>query len=137
MSDQSAELMESISSLVLRQIPDGPRHFFLYVEAASNTCAISIYQEFEDRAVWLNPSPELFDELLELWEAADDNKKWGTLMLSIDGERFTAHFDYDRRLDVENDLHDYREDTLLKRYGEKPIIYPPPPIDAVEWRPAS
>lgn len=137
MSDHSAELIQKISSLVLSLMPDGPRRFYLYVEAASNTCAASIYQEFDDRAVWLDPSSELFDELLELWAIADDDKKWGTLTLSIDDQRFAANFDYDRRLDVEDDLHDYREDALLKRYGDKPIIYPPPPADAVEWRPAS
>lgn len=107
--------------------PDGPRTFFLYAEAARAVSDASVYQEFADRTVWIEPSLELHNMLHQLWDIADDDKKWGTLTLTIDGDRFAAHFAYVIHLDVEDDLHDYREDALLKRYGNKPIIYPPEP----------
>lgn len=127
MSEISGELLEQISSWVLTAKPDGPPTFFLYAEAARAVSDASVYQEFDDRAVWVEPSHDLCELLIELWDIADDDKKWGTLMLSIDGDRFTAHFDYVIHLDVEDDLHDYREEALLKRYGNKPVIYPPEP----------
>jgi hypothetical protein len=45
----------------------------------------------------------------------------------IKGTKFSAEFKFPHEVDVESFDEDRREIALKKRFGDKPVIYPPEP----------
>ena len=56
-------------------------------------------------------------------------KRWSVMEYEICGTKFDAQFRFPDEVDVESFDVDRREVALKKRYGDKPIIYPPPPFE--------
>jgi hypothetical protein len=65
----------------------------------------------------------------QAWEAEslDSKKRWAVMEYEIRDGKFDAQFIYPDQVDVESYDVDRREITLRKRFGDKPIIYPPMP----------
>ena len=129
MTYPNVSLLSKIAEAIISAAPDGPCVFFLYVEAARNVCEPSLFQEYEDHALYIDLDWEQFSLIYELWNQADEKNKWGTMLYYLSDKQFTVEFDYNRRLDVEDDLHDYRGDALRERFGDKRILYPPFDLD--------
>lgn len=55
----------------------------------------------------------------------------------VNDGKFEANYRYPEEVDVEVfDIDSGRREAALKvRYGDKPVVYPPIPEDAVEWKP--
>lgn len=120
-----------IAQFMVDAAPEQPRRLFLWAEAARACVGVSLYQEFPDHAMYIDIDHQAFDLILDIWYDAPEDKKWTQMLLDLDGDHFTIKFEYGQPMDEETDLHDYREDALKERFGDKPVRYPP-----VDWEEA-
>ena len=105
--------------------PDGT---YLYAEAGESWCGASVYKNEGNLVRYYDPSAELSELIYDAWLTADPDKRWSVMEYEINGTRFDVRFKYPDEIHVETFADDdRREIALKKRYGDKPVIYPPWP----------
>lgn len=122
----------------LSDIADGdPEGVFLYVEIAEGWVSPSVFKEDGKTVRYLDSEQTGLDGLLfEAWHAEPEGKRWSVMEYGIKDGRFSVEFKFPEEVDVETVQDDERRDEALRRrYGDKPIIYPPPPQGAFELKP--
>lgn len=123
---ETGPLFSEVGQLVIQEIRDRANDIFLYAEVEPGVVAASIFEDSNDKVFYRRCSGELFDKILESWEALEPNKRWTTLTYTMTGERFSASFQFLEELDPAEDHDDRRERVLKERYGDKPIDYSDP-----------
>ncbi len=108
-----------------------PNDVFVYITASDQRQGGAIFENLPDQVIYYDPSQAMFKEIQHLWDAADPDKKWDMLHYDIKDGKFSVEYFYPEDLDPDIWNHDYREDALIARYGDKPVIYPEP--DAGYW----
>ena len=84
----------------------------------------------------LDTNRSLKNLLFDVWYTAPEGKRWSVLEYGIKEGKFSVAFKYPEEVDVESSVDGGRRDAaLLAHYGDKPVIYPPPPEGAFEWKP--
>jgi hypothetical protein len=106
-----------------------PEDVFVYIDAADQRQGGAVFDNLADRVIYHDPSDAMCEEIQRLWDAADPDKKWAMVFYDIKDEKFEVEFIYPDQLEVDFWEHDYREDALIARYGDKPVIYPKPDPD--------
>lgn len=104
--------------------PDG---VYLYAEAGDNWFGYSIYKDEGEVVRYFPPSSELGDLISDAWHAEEPDKRWAVMEYEVEGTKFDARFRFPDEVDVESFDEDRREIALKKRFGDKPVIYPPWP----------
>jgi len=104
--------------------PDG---VYLYAEAGEGWYGYSVYKDEGSVIRYYSPSSELGDLIYEAWQVEVPGKRWAVMEYEVTGTKFDAQFKYPEEVDVESFDEDRREIALQKRYGDKPVIYPPLP----------
>ncbi len=133
--DDLGPLMNRIGQ-VLTEIADGdPDGIFLYVEIATGWVSSNVFKEDGKAVRNLDSSSELDDLLFDVWYASPKDKRWSVMEYDIKGGKFEVSFRYPEEVDVEVVDDARREAALRARYGDKPVIYPPPPTGAFELKP--
>jgi hypothetical protein len=132
--DETERLLNEIG-LLLAEDKDYPLDgTLLHAELDRNFVAPSIYKDLGDRVLYLDPDVErLGGALLDLWEAQDSSRRWSEIEYLVRGKEFQATFNYPEDIDPEEEPLDRRDRIVAKYFGEKPIVYPPPPDDALEF----
>ncbi len=102
-----------------------PEDVFVFIEAGDQWMGAGIFENFEDKVVYHGPSEELLEAVQSLWEAAEPDKKWSILFYDIKDGSFEVEFLYTDDLEHHPFEHNYRQDALAARYGDKSVIYPP------------
>ena len=115
------DIVQEIAEM-LGRLPDNA---FLYAEVDDEGREASVFTENNSGIFSHRPSDELFALVGELWEAADDDKKWAAVEYDVDEGKFEANFIFPEQIDPEDISDDRRERALRKRYGDRPITYPP------------
>jgi hypothetical protein len=110
--------------------PDG---VFLYVEIGKGWLQPSVYKEEREvvRSLDCSGAP-LLDLIEQGWRAEPEDRRWSVMEYDVKGSEFAVAFKYPDEVDVESMDPDRRRDALTARYGDKPVIYPPPPEGAFE-----
>jgi hypothetical protein len=126
--------------LELAEIVGGdPNGVFLYAEIGEGWVRPSVFKDEGDVVRYYEGSYMLSDLLWDAWYAEspskDKNMRWSVLEYEVQGRKFSASYKYPDEVDVEDMDEDRREAALRARYGDKPVIYPPMPEGAVEWKP--
>lgn len=117
----------------LAQIVGGdPDGVYLYAEAGEGWYGYSVYRNEGNEVRYFEPGPELGDLIYEAWLIEEPGKRWAVMEYEINGTKFDVHFRFPDEVDVESFDEDRREIALRKRYGDKPIIYPPWPHEIPE-----
>lgn len=113
----------------LAQIVGGdPDGIYVYAEAGDGWIGISVYKDEGDVVRYFDPSSELTDMLLEAWNAEEPAKRWSVMEYEVNGTKFDVRFKFPDEVDVKSFADDDRRDSALKRrFGDKPVIYPPWP----------
>lgn len=111
--------------------PDG---MYLYVEVGRGWIESSVFKEEGHVVRYYSPSSELNDLILEAWEAEDPDKRWAVMEYEVQGSQFHVRFQFPEEVDVESFEVDRREAALKRRYGDKPIVYPPIPEHFMELK---
>jgi hypothetical protein len=76
---------------------------------------------------YYDPSDELYDLAMAAWEAEPRDKRWLIMEYDVHGLQFNVHFTYPEEVDPKGFSSDRRQAALDRRYGDKPVIYPPIP----------
>lgn len=122
---------------VLAEIADGdPEGVFLYVEFGPGWIGPAVFKDEGSAVRNLECNQDLYRLLRDAWYTAPEGKRWSVLEYGIKDGKFSVAFRYPEEVDVESSFDGARcDDALLAYYGDKPVIYPPPPEGAFELRP--
>lgn len=124
-NEKMAEILAEIGQHLVEITEDDPEGVYLYVEADAGSQEAGIFKDKGESISYWDPDGELFDAIDRLWYAADSDKKWAVMEYVVTNGRFDADFLYPDQLDPEETSYDRRERALEKRFGDKPVIYPP------------
>ncbi len=130
-------LMNQIGQELADIVGGDPEGVFLYVEIGEGWVSPSVFKEDREVVRYLDSEQTGLDDLLfEAWHAEPEGKRWSVMEYDIKDGKFDAVFKYPEEVDVETVQDDLRRDEALrKRYGDKPVVYPPPPEGAFELKP--
>lgn len=114
--------------LELAEIVGGdPNGVYLYAEAGDGWYEYGIFKDEGSIVRYYDPSSEIGGLIYEAWLIEEPDKRWTVMEYEIKGTKFDAKFKYSDEVNVEDLNVDRREIALKKRYGDKPVIYPPWP----------
>lgn len=127
---ESERLLDEIGVLLMddSEYPSEPT--LLYAELDHDVVGQSIFKELGNQLLFRWPyNQRLPDALLELWEAQEGQERWSELEYVLRDGRFDVAYFYPDEIDPEEDVTERRERALLRHFGEKPIAYPPLPME--------
>ena len=106
--------------------PDG---LYIYAEPDGGAVYAAVFKDEGEAVRYFDPTDNLFDLIRDAWEAenSDEAKRWAVMEYEVQGTKFDVQFRYPEELDPNDYSSDRREAALKKRYGDKPVIYPPMP----------
>jgi hypothetical protein len=127
--DRLGPLLGAIGEEVAADLGGNADGAYLYVEVGDRWISVNLYRDEGDVVRYFRHGPELTEALWRAWEAEnpDSMMRWSVMEYEINGIKFDAKFRYPDEVDVESYDSDRREAALKKHFGEKPVIYPPPP----------
>ena len=110
--------------------PDG---LYIYAEPDGGAVFASVFKDEGNAVRYYDPTHELFELIRDAWaaESSDEAKRWAVMEYEVRGTEFDVQFAYPEELDSNDYSTDRREVALKRRYGDKPVIYPPMPD---EWQ---
>ncbi len=136
--DALGSLMNEIGSELTDLVGGDPNGVFLYVEIGDGWVSPSVFKDEGDVIRYYNPrSTSLSDMLWEAWylEPDEPNMRWSVLEYAIVGKKFHVSMKYPEEVNVDEIDSERRQSALRARFGDKPVVYPPPPAGAFELKP--
>lgn len=95
---------------------------------ATGTISISIFKNRGNHVLYVEADYDLLsDALYDLWELEEPGKRWEELDYLIEGGKFDAAFIYPEEIDREELSTERSARIARRRFGDKPIVYPPWP----------
>ncbi|WP_375186989.1 hypothetical protein [Sphingobium yanoikuyae] len=131
-------LMNEIGQELAETVGGDPNGVFLYVEIGEGWVDISIFKDEGKIVRWYDSQrTNLADLLWEAWylEPDDPNMRWSVLEYEVRDRKFHVSLKYPEEVNVEIVDDERRETVLRARFGDKPVVYPPPPKSAFELQP--
>jgi hypothetical protein len=124
---EMGDMLNEIGQYVANRLGKTPDDIFVYIEAGDQVYGGAIFENLADKVIYHQYGDDdgFGDIVLRLWDIAPPDKKWSVLLYDIKDGKFDAEFIYTDDMDKDVYEHDYREDALVARYGDKPVIYPP------------
>jgi hypothetical protein len=137
-NNQTPSLLNELGQLLAEDAAYPLEDTLLYAKLGMNYVAPSIFKDLGDHILYRDPDLEtLGDALLDLWEAEVPDKRWAEIEYVVRGGKFHATFAYADEIDPDEDPFDRRDRVVARHFGKKRIVYPPPPSDAIEFKPRS
>ena len=136
--DALGSLMNEIGLELAALVGGDPNGVFLYVEIGEGWVSPSVFRDEGEVIRYYNPrETNLSDMLWEAWYLEPDgpNMRWSVLEYAIQDKKFHVSMKYPEEVNVEVVDDERREAALRARFGDKPVIYPPPPKGAFELKP--
>ncbi len=132
--NDAAQLLNEIGQLLAEDAEYPIDGTLLYAEVDKNFVAPSIFKDLGDHVLYRGPDlNNLGDALLDLWEAEDAARRWREIEYIVRGNKFHATFVYPEEIDPDEEPLDRRNRTVAKYFGQKRIVYPTPPDDAIDY----
>ena len=97
---------------------------YIYVEMGDGWYSIYLFRDEGETVRCYDSSGELNSLVRDEWKTEDVDKRWCVMEYEIRDNRFDVHFKFPWQLDIESMDEDRVGTALVKRYGDKPIIYP-------------
>ena len=130
-NDEANALLNEIGQLLAadREYPLEPT--LLYAQLDDNMVGESIFKELGNQILYRRPiNARLSFALLELWETQEGDERWMELEYLCHDGRFEVIYIYTDEIDPDEDVVARRARAVQRRFGDKPIVYPPwPPQD--------
>jgi len=129
MFDKIGPMLAEIGQEGARIVGGKTDGLYIYIEVEDASVFGAVFMDEGAVVRYYDSSSELCDLAREAWEASErkKSKRWIVMEYEVKGAQFDAQFRYREELDPEDYSSDRRRVALKKRYGEKPIIYPPMP----------
>ena len=123
--DHFGAIMSAIRGEGAAIVGGDPAGLYIYGGVEGGVVFAAVFKDEGDAVRYFRFTHELADLLRDAWEAEseDEAKRWTV----IEYEVYDARFKYPGQLDPNEDTTDRRRAALTKRYGDKPVIYPPVP----------
>jgi hypothetical protein len=130
--DVIGPILSEIGRALGRIVGGNPDGTFLYAEGGEGWMASGVFKAENGSVCYFRPSRELGDLLLEAWNAEEADKRWAVMEYAINGTQFDVSFQFPDQIDPKESEFERRPRALKRRFGDKPIVYPPwpPPRDA-------
>jgi len=127
--DSLGRLYADLGGELARIVGGNPDGIFLYAEAGEGWVGASIFKDEGDVVQYFDPSPAACELLMQAWktENSDSRMRWSVMSYEINGTRFNTKLKYPDEIEVKSFDIERREAALRARFGDKPVIYPPPP----------
>jgi hypothetical protein len=123
MGPMLAEIGQLIADILDEHGPEGA---FMYAEAGDMWQEVAIFKDLGNQVIYRDPSHALIDAIQDLWESADDDKKWAVLFYTISDGKLEAQFAFPDDNDPAEGSYERRKRALAERYGDKPVDYSDP-----------
>jgi hypothetical protein len=120
-------LYADIGGELAKIVGGDPNGTFLYAEVGDGWVFASVFKDEGQVVRYFDPSPQLSELLLETWETEEPDKRWAVMEYEIKGTKFDAQFLFPDEIDPKVHASERRPIVLKRRYGDKPVIYPPIP----------
>jgi len=120
-------LFADIGGEMARIVGGNPDGTYLYAEAGDGWTGASVFKDEGDVVRYYDPSSALMDLIREARLEEEPGKRWSVMEYEVNGTKFDAKFKFPDEVKVESFNDGRREAALKRRYGNKPVIYPPPP----------
>lgn len=134
-SDDIERMLNEIGQLLAQDRAYPLDGTLLYAELADNLVRPSIFKDRGQNVLYRDPDLDrLGSVLLDLWYAEDPHKRWTEIEYVVRGREFDVSFTYADEIDPEEEPLDRRDRIVAKHFGTKPIVYPPPPDDAMDFK---
>lgn len=129
-------LIERIGAEGAAIVGGNPEGTYIYAEVEPGVVFASVFKEESQSVRYFDCTSELSDLIMDAWEAEnpDDHKRWTVLEYEVRGGKFDVHLTYSDELNPRDHASDRLELALRKRYGTKPVVYPPIPERFEELR---
>jgi hypothetical protein len=108
--------------LGLGMIEDG--RSLIYAEVKPGMYSISTFVDRGDAVHYIREPLPIEEAILDLWEAAEQDKKWRAVCYKLVGDKVQVTFDYGEGWDEEEVSFDRRERVLEEFYKDRTIVYP-------------
>jgi hypothetical protein len=129
-NNSTERLLNEIGQLLAENAEYPLADTLLYSELDKNFVSIAIFVNRDKDVLYRDDAPDrLTYALLELWEAEDPGKRWAEIEYVVRNGEFEAEFTYADEIDPEEDSFDRRDRIVERHFGDKPIVYPPPPSE--------
>lgn len=128
---QIGQVSEQEAFNILRRQPDGPRHFYLFVQFNDGVIRPALVQVFADHLDWVFPPLRAGDRLYDLWCGQGGNHRWNAVGLEIRADTFEAHLDYGPCSELTEESHAETVAAISARFPGLPLHYPPVDEDAM------
>ena len=125
-NEKMTEILNAIGRDIAAIIGGDPDNSYVYAEATDGSVEGGVFQDIGATIIYHDPDDNLFDDIQELWYLAKRGEKWGALHYDIKSGQFDARFDYPEAWNPDEFTHERTERALAARFGDKPVIYPPP-----------
>ena len=107
-----------------------PDELYLYAEAGHGWSGGGIFVD-EGRAIRCFPlSRDLCSLIMEAWERENTGQPWLVIEYDIKGTSFDANLIYPDEIGPGLTMAERQRVALRRRFGRKPVLYPPYPGDA-------
>jgi hypothetical protein len=102
---------------------------YLYAELSGGSVAAGVFHDDGKAIRYFDPTRPLNELLIEAWESenTDESKRFAVVEYAVVGGRFKVEFQYPEEMKRGEFIDDRRERALVKRYGDRQVIYPPIP----------
>lgn len=104
--------------------PDG---VYLYAEAGEGWYGYGIFKNEGNIVRYYDPNSEIGGLIYKTWQIEDPDKRWAVMEYEINGTKFDAQFQYPEEIDPNESEIERRPRALKRKFGDKPVIYPPWP----------
>jgi hypothetical protein len=129
-TDKTERLLNKIGELLAEDIDYPIEGTLLYARLARYMVGPSIFKDRGNHILYRDPDLDrLGDALLDLWEAEAPNHRWAEVEYVVRGGKFEVAFTYPEEIDPDEEPMDRRKRIVARHFGDKPIVYPPPPHD--------
>lgn len=127
---ESERLLNEIGRLLMEDGDYPSEPTLLYAQLDHNMIGESIFKELGNQLLYRWPINERLPyALLEFWEAQDGCDRWSELEYVLRENMFEVAYFYPDEIDLQEDVIERRERALRRHFGEKPIVYPPLPLE--------
>lgn len=125
--DALGPLLADVGGEIADIVGGDPQGAYLYAEAGEGWVGAGVFKDEGESVRYFDPSSELIELLLKAWNAEEADKRWAVMEYEIKGTKFDANFQFPDEIDPKESEIQRRPRALKRRYGDKPIIYPPSP----------
>jgi hypothetical protein len=116
-----AEIYADIAVLVARDVRAASDGAFLMAEGGEGFMSVAIFQDGGDKIVYRDGSDELYDRLMEAWDATPEDQKWAAMNMTLKGDTFEIEFEYADTFDPMESVTVRWPRFLTPRFGDKPL----------------